>query len=160
MLIDDAVRLVATTALQQCVTNKMATEKKAAMAHSRVRAIALLLKEELAFSTTLEAEATMATLQLAPPPPSSGGDTVVVAMLHVSACEVQNTRSLVSIVLDPSSTCYARWHDQVLLTLKCYELTDHVLSDSWIFGMITGELQDIIKEHGVTVCQIWHMIDH
>jgi hypothetical protein len=51
-------------------------------------------------------------------------------MLHVQACGVQNIRSLVSTFLDPSSTGYACWRDQVLLTLNRYELTDHVLSDA------------------------------
>jgi hypothetical protein len=127
--------------------------------------IALLLKEEHAFAITLEVETTRDALQLAsinasssaPPSPSSGGDTTIVAMLHAQAYRVQNIHSPVSTVLDPSSTGYARWHDQVLLTLKCYDLIDHVLSDaprindpawermmsivlSWIFGMITGEL--------------------
>jgi hypothetical protein len=50
---DDANRLAATKvaiALQQCITDIMATlqaiEEKATEAHDRVRAIALLLKEE------------------------------------------------------------------------------------------------------------------
>jgi hypothetical protein len=51
-------------------------------------------------------------------------------MLHMGACGVQNIHSLISTVLDTSSTGYARWCDQVLLTLKRYELTDHVLSDA------------------------------
>jgi hypothetical protein len=65
-----------------------------------------------------------------PPPPPSKGDTDDVAMLHVHACGVQNIRSLVLIVLDPASTSYAQWRDQVLLILKCYELADHVLTDT------------------------------
>jgi hypothetical protein len=31
---------------------------------------------------------------------------------------------------------------------------------SWIFGMITGKLHGITKEHGVAACQIWHTIEH
>jgi hypothetical protein len=149
MVSNDATRLAAveaTTALQQCITDKMATlqaiEKKAAKTHARVRIIALLLEEEQASTTALEAEAeaeaAVATLQLAPTtvssssaplPPPSGGDAVV-AMIHVLACRLQNIHFLVSTILNPSSTCYAYWHDQVLLTLKCYELADHILFDT------------------------------
>jgi hypothetical protein len=103
-----------------------------------VHAIVLLLEEEQASAIALKAEVTTATLQLvpttasssAPPPPPSGGGAVAVAMLHTLACGVQNIRSLVSTIIDHSSTGYVRWHDQVLLTLKCYDLTDHVLSDA------------------------------
>jgi hypothetical protein len=112
-------------------------EKKAAEAHAHVRAIALLLEDEQAFAAALEAEVVATVLQLtlstassnAPPPPPSRGDTVVVAMLHAQVCGAQNIRSLVSIVLDPSAG-YARWRDQVLLTLKRYDLADHGLSDA------------------------------
>jgi hypothetical protein len=115
-----------------------------------------------------------ATLQLAsttasssvPSPPSSCGDITIIAMLHAQACGVQNIRSLILTVLDPSSAGYARWRDQVLLTLKHYDFTNHVLSDappindpawehmesivlSCIFGMIINKLQDITKEHDV-----------
>jgi hypothetical protein len=97
MVGDDAAWLAAaeaTTALQQHVSDKMATlqaaEKKAADAHAHVRAIALLLKEEQASAAALEAEAMAAALQLvsitasssAPPPPPSGGDIAVIATLH------------------------------------------------------------------------------
>jgi hypothetical protein len=136
----------ATAALPQCITDKMATqqvaEKKAVEACARIRVIALLLEEEQASTTALEAEAeaeaAVATLQLAPTtvssssaplPPPSGGDAVV-AMIHVLACRLQNIHFLVSTILNPSSTCYAYWHDQVLLTLKCYELADHILFDT------------------------------
>jgi hypothetical protein len=43
---------------------------------------------------------------------------------------VLNIRSLVSVVLDSSSTHYARWRDNVLLTLRRCALADHVLSDA------------------------------
>jgi hypothetical protein len=140
-------------------------EKKVAKAHAHVRAITLLLKEEHASIAALEVEAVAATLQLAsttasssaPPPPRSRGNAAVVTMLHAQACRVQNLHSLESTVLDAPSTCYAHWHDQVLLTLKHYDLTDHVLSNtplindsawermesvviSWIFSTIINEL--------------------
>jgi hypothetical protein len=98
-------------------------------------------------------------------------------MLHAQACVVQNIRSFVSTVLDPSSTGCARSCIRVLLTLKCYDLVDHVLSDvppindpvwermesiiiSWFFGMITSELQDIAKEHDIAAHQIWLTLKH
>jgi hypothetical protein len=126
---------------------------------------------------SLQLAPTTASSSSTPPPPPSGGDATVIAMLHAQVCGVQNIRSLISTVLDPSSTSYAQWHDQVLLTLKRYELADHILSNtppinipawdhmetvilSWIFGTITGELQDIAKEHGITVHQIWCTIEH
>jgi hypothetical protein len=36
---------------------------------------------------------------------------------------------VVTIVLEPSSPDYKRWHDLVLLTLRRYFLDDHDLSD-------------------------------
>jgi hypothetical protein len=67
MASDDAARLAAIEAvgaLQQCITDKMvvlqAIEKKAAKAHTRVRAIALLLEEEQATAASLEVETTAA----------------------------------------------------------------------------------------------------
>jgi hypothetical protein len=54
-----------------------------------------------------------------------------------------------------------------MLTLKRYDLIDHILFDappvnatpvdhvlSWIFVTIIDELQGITKEHGITTCQI------
>jgi hypothetical protein len=91
----------------------------AAEAHARVHAITLLLEEEHAFITTLEAKAVVAALQQAPttasssapPPPPFGGDAVIIATLHVQANLVQNICSLVSTVLNPSSLGYACWRD-------------------------------------------------
>jgi hypothetical protein len=129
---DDTTKLVATkaaAALHQRVTDKMAalqaTEKKVIEAHASMHAITLLLKEEQASAAALEVEAVAAALQLAltiaspsaSPPPSSKSGATIVAMLHVQACGVQNIRSLVSTILHPFSTGYARWRDLVLLTL-------------------------------------------
>jgi hypothetical protein len=61
--------------------------------------------------------------------------------------------------------------------LKHYELADYILFDTppindlaWdrmeigilseIFGMITGKLQDIAKEHGVATPHVWRTIEH
>jgi hypothetical protein len=63
----------------------------------------------------------------------------------------------VSVVLDSSSTHYARWRDNVLLTLQRYAHSSHVLSNgtfvdvpawdkmdmvvkSWLYGTISPEL--------------------
>lgn len=54
----------------------------------------------------------------------------VIANLHAQTVSVLNIRLLVSVVLDPASTLYARWCGQVLLTLQCYALEAHVLVDA------------------------------
>jgi len=92
-----------------------------------------------------------------------------------STCRLSasRTRALVSVTLDPTSTSYGRWRDQVLLALRRYALDDHVLTDTpvqardgvwlhldsivvcWIFGTLTPNLQDIIRMPGVTARQAW-----
>jgi hypothetical protein len=59
----------------------------------------------------------------------------VIANIHVEAVGVQNIRSLISVTLDLSSTNYAWWHDNVLLTLGHYSLSDHVLLDTTYVGV-------------------------
>ena len=96
----------------------------------------------------------------------------MVAQLHLQAAGVQNIKTLVSVLLDPTSS-YGRWRDQVLLALRRYALDDHVLLDtpveardmvwlrldsvamSWIFGTISLDLQDIVRTHGGTARQAW-----
>jgi hypothetical protein len=60
---------------------------------------------------------------------SSNPDAALTAHLHTHAVGLQNIRSVVTIVLEPSSPDYKRWHNHVLLMLRCYALDDHVLSD-------------------------------
>ena len=97
----------------------------------------------------------------------------MVAQLHLQAAGVQNIRALVTVLLDPTSSSYGRWRDQVLLALRRYALDDHVLLDtpvvardmvwlrldsvvmSWIFGTISLDLQDIVRIHGGTARQAW-----
>jgi len=92
----------------------------------------------------------------------------MVAQLHLQAAGVQNIRALVTVLLDPTSSSYGRWRDQVLLSLRRYALNDHVLLDTpievrdvvwlrldnvamfWIFGTISLDLQDIVRTHGGT----------
>jgi hypothetical protein len=69
----------------------------------------------------------------------------------------------VSVILDSVSSHYPCWRGQVLLTLRRYDLDDHLLDDvatppswawslmdlvvlSWLHGTITVELQDIIRD--------------
>ena len=97
-------------------------------------------------------------------PPSGSGPRLdptdpMVAQLYLQAAGVQNIRALVTILLDPTSSSYGRWRDQVLLALRRYALDDHVLDTpietrdvmwlcldsvalSWIFGTISLDLQD------------------
>jgi len=92
----------------------------------------------------------------------------MVAQLHLQAAGVQNIRALVTVLLDPTSSSYGRWRDQVLLALRRYALDNHVLVDSpieawdvvwlrldsvtlsWIFGTNSQDLQDFVRTHGGT----------
>jgi hypothetical protein len=111
------------------------------------------------------------------PPAGSGARYAptdpMIAQLHLQAAGVQNIRALVSVLLDPASSSYSRWRDQVLLTLSRYALDDHVLVDSpieardvawlrldsvamsWIFGTISLDFQDLFRTHGGTARQAW-----
>jgi hypothetical protein len=63
-------------------------------------------------------------------PHASGLDAAdSIATLHAQAAGVHNIRSLASVVLDPTSSQYPRWHAQVVLTLRWFALADHVLDD-------------------------------
>jgi len=53
----------------------------------------------------------------------------MVAQLHLQAAGVESIKALVSILLDPTSSSYGRWRDQVL-ALRRYALDDHVLLDT------------------------------
>jgi hypothetical protein len=176
-----AAAAAATAALQRLIDDKLAAlqaaEQEAAAARARVRAIALLLEEEQVVVAALDAKVVAAAQQIpsssaaAPPPPPVGDESVVITNLHAQACGVRNIRNMIGIVLDPSSTNYARWRDQVMLTLERYELAAHVLLDthandpswkrmdnvvvSWIFGTISIDLQDIARERGISARQTW-----
>jgi hypothetical protein len=105
----------------------------------------------------------------------SNPDASLTAHLHAQAAGLQNTRSVVTIVLEPSSSDYKRWHDLVLLTLRCYALDDHVLSDvadpsvcwarldsivvAWILGTLSPELHKIVREPTETTRQTWLVIE-
>jgi hypothetical protein len=59
----------------------------------------------------------------------SNPDAALTVHLHEQATDLQNRRSMVTIVLEPSSPHYKQWGNLVLLTLRRYALDDHVLSD-------------------------------
>jgi hypothetical protein len=79
------------------------------------------------------------------------------------------------IILKPSSPDYKRWCDLVLLTIRCYALDDHVLSDvadlsvywarldsivvTWTLGTLSPELHEILQEPMETACQAWLAIE-
>eukprot|EP00267_Zea_mays_P051678 XP_020404662.1 uncharacterized protein LOC109944343 [Zea mays] len=63
------------------------------------------------------------TFESAPAPAST-----LRASLHAQAAALTSIRATVTDVLASDSTQYPRWRDQVLQTLRCYALADHVLS--------------------------------
>jgi hypothetical protein len=182
-----AAAAAASAALQRFIDDKLAAlqaaEQEAAAARARVRAIVLLLEEEQAAVATLDSKVVAAAQQIpsssatAPTPPPIRDESVVIANLHAQACGVQNIRNMIGVVLDPSSTNYTRWRDQVMLTLERYELAAHVLLDtppandpswkrmdnvvvSWIFGTISIDLQDIAWERGISARQTWLTLEN
>ena len=64
----------------------------------------------------------------------------MVAQLHLQAAGVQNIKTLVSVLLDPTSS-YGRWRDQVLLDLRRYALDDLVVLDTPV------EARDVVWLH-------------
>jgi hypothetical protein len=51
-------------------------------------------------------------------PHASELDADTIVALHAQAAGVHNIRSLVSVVLDPTSSHYPRWRAQVVTTLR------------------------------------------
>jgi hypothetical protein len=105
----------------------------------------------------------------------SNPDAALTTHLHAQAAGLQNIRSVITIVLEPSSPDYKRWCDLVLLTLCRYALDDHVLSDvadssvywarldsivvTWILGTLSPELHEIVREPTETARQAWLTIE-
>ncbi|CAN6354820.1 unnamed protein product [Urochloa humidicola] len=176
----------------------LAAQTEAAAAQERVRVAALAWERERTTAETLarrvaEAEHFLSlsggkqpvvdigasSPQAAPPRSASRPDPTdpLVAQLHLQAAGVQNIRALVSVVLDPTSSFYGRWRDQVLLALRRYALDDHVTTDtpaegqdplwlrldsvvlSWIFGTISLDLQDIVRAPDITARQAWLVLE-
>jgi hypothetical protein len=73
-------------------------------------------------------------------PHVSGLDADHIAALHAQASGMHNIWSLVSVVLDPTSSHYPRWQGQVLLTLRRYALANHVL-DNLVVSIVVPDGQ-------------------
>ena len=160
-----------------------AAAKAAADAQERVRAAHEALEKECHAAADLAREAEVAR-DRANPSASPDGDAdssfhdsgayeaAVVANLHAQAAGVQNIRTLVPIVLDPVSAHYDRRRDLLLLVLERYALSSHVLSDttyldvpawrsmdavvlSWLFGAVTTELMETVRNRGGTARTAW-----
>jgi hypothetical protein len=114
-----------------------------------------------------------------PPAPASGAapldndyKAAIIANVHVQAASVQNIYSPISVTLDLSLTHYTRWRDNVLLTLRRYSLSYHMLMDttytgvpswdrmdsiikSWIYDTISPNLQDVTRQRGHMAISAW-----
>jgi hypothetical protein len=104
--------------------------KKYDVARARVLAATSLLDEERRMAAVLVEEAHAMVALIEPPSPTpppaptsraapSDDDykAIVIANIHVQAADVQNIGSLISVTLDLSSSNYALWRNNILLTL-------------------------------------------
>ena len=120
----------------------LAAKSEASAAQERVRVAALAWERERATADALalrvaEAERFLRVSSGQPVDPEHGTSSShqaphagsgarydptdpMVAQLHLQAAGVQNIRALVSVLLDPASSSYGRWPDQVLLTSRRY----------------------------------------
>jgi hypothetical protein len=171
--------------LNALVKDAEEAEEKAVAARRRARATRTLLEEEQ--TTAALEKAAVAARQLVPAsssgtvhrsPFSSSYEETVVAGLHLQAAAVLNVRSLVSIILDSTSTTYASWRDLMMMVLERYALLDHVNSDvasstdpswrrmdnvvlNWISNSITPELHQVVWERGATAHhKLWLAIEN
>jgi hypothetical protein len=132
-------------------------KKKYDTADARVLAATTLLKEEQCAAAVLTREAHAAAALIEPPSPtlpldltsraaSSDDDyeAAIITNIHVQVIGVKNICSLISVTLDLSSAHYARWCDNVLLTLGRYSLSDHVLLDPTSVGVPAWDQIDIV----------------
>jgi hypothetical protein len=110
---------------------------------TRVLTATALLEEEQCTVVILIEEAHVMVALIEPPSPTLppapiGGaalsdddyEAIIIANIHVQAISVQNICSLISVMLDLSSTHYTQWHDSILLTLGRYSLSNHILMDT------------------------------
>jgi hypothetical protein len=94
-------------------------------------------------------------------------EATVIVNIHVQAAGIQNICSLISVTLDLSSTHYAWWRNNVLLTLGRYSLSNHELLNttyvgvlawdrmdnvvkSWIWVTISPDMQGVTRQRGHT----------
>jgi hypothetical protein len=155
------------------------TRKTLDKAQARKRAAALAWKKEKTIARHLEQQLAAAQGITIPQDNDddrsvdvfSNPDTTLTMHLHAQAAGLQNIRSVVTIILEPSSPDYKRWRDLVLLTLRRYALDDHVLFDvadpsvywarldnimvTWILDTLSPEFHEIVREPTETARQAW-----
>jgi hypothetical protein len=132
-------------------------KKKAAAARTHVLAAVALLEQEQRVVAQLDEAARVAVCLIKPPAPPSNPmldnslssnlddyEAAVIVNLHLQASGVQNIRSPVSVILDSSSAHYARWRENVLLTLRRYALADHVLFDDSFVDVPAWDRMDML----------------
>jgi hypothetical protein len=169
-----------------------ATRVAVTAAHQRAQDAARALEQEQAVVDAIERQYTETYHRLAGKGVSDGSPTsarhsadtfepapalasTLRASLHAQAATLTSIRATVTDVLAPASTQYPRWRDQVLQTLRCYALADHVLSAvprpsedwllmdkvvlSWIHGTLTAELQDIVRVPNATAHRVWGALE-
>jgi hypothetical protein len=157
---------------------------------TRVLAATALLEEEQCTVVILIEEAHVMVALIEPPSPTLppapiGGaalsdddyEAIIITNIHVQAISVQNICSLISVMLDLSSTHYTRWRDSILLTLGRYSLSNHILMDtmyvdvpfwdqmesvikSWIYDTISHDLQDVTRQRGHTARDAWLALEN
>jgi hypothetical protein len=149
-----------------------ARERAAALAWEKEKTIAYHLEQLLAAAQgiTIPQDDDDRSIDVGTNP-----DIALTTHLHTQAAGLMNIRSVVRIVLEPSSPDYKRWRDLVLLTLRRYALDDHVLSDvadpsvywarldnivvAWILDTLSPELHEIVREPTETTRQAWLTIE-
>jgi hypothetical protein len=182
---DDVAAAAATAHREQeaLVAAVAAARKTLDEARVRERAVALAWEKEKTIARHLEQHLAAAQGITIPQDDDddrsvvvgSNPDAALTAHLHTQAVDLQNIRSVVTIILEPSSPDYKRWHDLVLLTLRRYALKDRILSDVvdpsvywarldsimviWILGTLSPELHEIIREPMETAHQAWLAIE-
>jgi hypothetical protein len=121
-----------------------------AASQERERAASRALEQEHALAATLTAQMAIVQRLIIGPPPvdqetppptpeaphASGLDADHIAALHAQATGLQNIWSLVSVVLDPTSSHYPRWRGHVLLTLRRHVLDDVATPPSWAWSLM------------------------
>jgi hypothetical protein len=112
--------------LEALVAAVAAARKTLDEARARKRAAALTWEKEKIIARHLKQQLAAAQRIMIPQDndgdrsvdAGSNPDTALTAYLHAQAAGLQNIRSVVTIVLEPSSPDYKRWRDLVLLTLR------------------------------------------
>jgi hypothetical protein len=164
--------ITAVAAARKTLDEARARERAAALAWEKEKTIAYHLEQQLAAAQgiTIPQDDDDRSIDV-----GSNPDTTLTTHLHTQAAGLMNIRSVVRIILEPSSPDYKRWRDLMLLTLHRYALDDHVLSDvtdpsvywarldnivvAWIQGTLSPELHEIVREPTETTRQAWLTIE-